>query len=81
MSPLLRRVGIYIVLSTAAVKVVNQLELDQANVYPIYIPMFIGIYVISRWIDSRFNQTSQQQQPKSKHRKEPSATSERGFGD
>ena len=44
------------VLSTAAVTVVNQLEIEQQSAYQIYIPMFIGIYVISRWIDSRFNQ-------------------------
>ena len=61
-SPLLRRVGIYLVLSTAAVTVVNQLEIEQQSAYQIYIPMFIGIYVISRWIDSRFNQAPPKQQ-------------------
>ena len=60
-SPLFRRVGIYLVLSTAAVTVVNQLEIEQQSAYQIYIPMFIGIYIVSRWLDSRFNQASQQQ--------------------
>ena len=48
-------------LSTAAVTVVNQLEIEQQSAYQIYIPMFIGIYIVSRWLDSRFNQASSQQ--------------------
>ena len=81
-SPLLRRVGIYLVLSTAAVTVVNQLQIEQQSAYQIYIPMFIGIYVLSRWLDSRFNQPGQQQQSKSeaKQDKTTPATTERGFG-
>ncbi|WP_250398580.1 hypothetical protein [Synechococcus sp. MU1648] len=81
-SPLFRRVGIYIVLSTAAVTVVNQLQLEQQSAYQIYIPMFIGIYVLSRWIDSRFNQASQNQQINTgaaQKEGSPSST-ERGFG-
>ena len=79
-SPLFRRVGIYLVLSTAAVTVVNQLEIEQQSAYQIYIPMFIGIYVISRWLDSRFNQTSQQQQANAKHERTSPSTTDRGFG-
>ena len=45
-------------LSTAAVTVVNQLEIEQQSAYQIYIPMFIGIYIVSRWLDSRFNKAS-----------------------
>ena len=69
-------------LSTAAVTVVNQLQLEQQSAYQIYIPMFIGIYVLSRWIDSRFNQASQNQQINtSAAQKEGSPSStERGFG-
>ena len=69
-------------LSTTAVAVVNQLELEQQSAYQIYIPMFIGIYVISRWIDSRFNQASQQQQanPTASHEKPQPSTTDRGFG-
>ena len=77
-----RRVGIYLVLSTAAVTVVNQLQIEQQSAYLIYIPMFIGIYVVSRWLDSRFNQASQKQQPNANSTQDkgsPSAT-ERGFG-
>ena len=84
-SPLFRRVGIYLVLSTAAVTVVNQLEIEQQSAYQIYIPMFIGIYIVSRWLDSRFNQASPQQtsketQPNTTHDKTPPSTTDRGFG-
>ena len=79
-SPLFRRVGIYLVLSTAAVTVVNQLEIEQQSAYQIYIPMFIGIYVLSRWLDSRFNQASQQKQANATHETTPPSTTDRGFG-
>ena len=52
-SALVRRVSIYLVLSSAAVGAVNLLELDQHNLYQIYIPLFIAIYVLSRWIDGK----------------------------
>ena len=81
-SPLFRRVGIYLVLSTAAVAVVNQSQLEQQNAYQIYIPMFIGIYVLSRWIDSRFNKTPTQK-PTDAGKTQTStseSTTERGFG-
>lgn len=81
-SPLFRRVGIYLVLSTAAVTVVNQLELEQQSAYQIYIPMFIGIYVISRWLDSRFSRGSEEEQANTTatHDKAPPSTTDRGFG-
>ena len=67
-------------LSTAAVTVVNQLEIEQQSAYQIYIPMFIGIYIVSRWLDSRFNQASQQQQANAKHEGTSPSTTNRGFG-
>ena len=72
-------------LSTAAVTVVNQLEIEQQSAYQIYIPMFIGIYIVSRWLDSRFNQASSQQasqqtQPNTTHEKNPPSRTDRGFG-
>ena len=84
-SPLFRRVGIYLVLSTAAVTVVNQLEIEQQSAYQIYIPMFIGIYIVSRWLDSRFSQasqeqTSQQTQTNATYDKTPPSPTDRGFG-
>ena len=81
-SPLFRRVGIYLVLSTTAVTVVNQLQIEQQSAYQIYIPMFIGIYVVSRWLDSRFSQAAEQLKPNAdtKQDKTNPSTTERGFG-
>ena len=67
-------------LSTAAVTFVNQLEIEQQSAYQIYIPMFIGIYVISRWLDSRFNKGSQLPQTNAANDKTPPPTTDRGFG-
>ena len=53
----LRRVLIYFGLSSAGVAAVSQLELDQRSVGIIYVPMFIGIYVLSRWIESKLSAT------------------------
>ena len=79
-SPLFRRVGIYLLLSTAAVTIVNQLEIEQQSAYQIYIPMFIGIYIVSRWLDSRFNQASSQKETNSTRDKTSPSTTDRGFG-
>jgi len=56
-SPLLRRVSIYLLLSSGAVAAVNRIDLPQDNLYQIYIPLFIGIYILSRWIDSKVSQS------------------------
>ena len=56
-SPLIRRVGIYLLLSTIAVASVNLIGIKQEGAYKIYLPLFIVIYVLSRWIDSKFNQS------------------------
>ncbi len=53
----LRRVLIYFGLSSAGVAAVSQLELDQRSAGVIYVPMFIGIYVLSRWIESKLSVT------------------------
>ena len=53
----LRRVLIYFALSSAGVAVVSQLDLDQRSAGVIYVPMFIGIYVLSRWIESKLSAT------------------------
>ena len=55
-SPLIRRVSIYLVLSTTAVTGVNLIGLDQKASTPFYIPLFIGIYIFSRWLDSQLEQ-------------------------
>ena len=55
-SPRVRRVSIYLVLSTAAVTGVNLMDLNQNSAAPFYIPLFIGIYILSRWIDRQLEQ-------------------------
>ena len=54
--PALRRVSIYMVLSYVALTLVNNSPLDLANMWVVFLPMFITVYVFSRWLDSRFNQ-------------------------
>ena len=56
-SPLIRRVSIYLLLSTIAVASINLIGINQEGAYKIYLPLFIGIYVLSRWIDGKFNQS------------------------
>ena len=72
-SPLFRRVGLYLVLSTAAVTVVNQLQIERQSAYQIYIPMFIN--GASRWLDSRFNQALLKQQLNDNAGQEPTSAS------
>ena len=56
-SPLIRRVSIYLLLSTIAVVSINLIEINQESAYKIYLPLFIAIYILSRWIDSKFTQS------------------------
>ena len=51
--PVLRRVSIYIILSYAALVFVNNSGYELDNMWIIYAPMFIGIYIFSRWLDSK----------------------------
>ena len=51
--PVLRRVSIYIILSYAALVLVNNSGYELDNMWVIYAPMFISIYIFSRWIDSK----------------------------
>ncbi len=78
-SPLLRRVSIYLLLSSGAVAAVNRIDLPQDNLYQIYIPLFIGIYILSRWIDSKVSQS--QGSTSSSVVENPSARdNDKGFG-
>ena len=51
----LRRVLIYFGLSSAGVAAVSQLELDQRSAGAIYVPMFVGIYVLYRLFESKLS--------------------------
>ena len=35
----------------------NLIGINQEGAYKIYLPLFIAIYVLSRWIDGKFNQS------------------------
>ena len=52
-SPALRRIGIYTILSYIALVLVNNSGYKFENMWLIYAPMFVTIYVFSRWVDSK----------------------------
>ena len=52
-----RRVSIYMVLSYIALTLVNNSSLELDNMWVVYLPMFITVYIFSQWLDSRFNQS------------------------
>ena len=51
--PVIRRVSIYLVLSYAGLVLVNNSGYQLENMWVLYAPMFIGVYIFSRWIDSK----------------------------
>ena len=51
--PVLRRVSIYMVLSYVALVVVNNTGYELPNMWVVYAPMFIGVYIFSRWVDAK----------------------------
>ena len=51
--PALRRVSIYMILSYLALTITNNSGLQLDNMWLVYTPMFIGVYIFSRWIDSQ----------------------------
>ena len=65
-SPLIRRVSIYLLLSIIAVASTNLIGINPEGAYKIYLPLFIAIYIISRWIDSRFTQSQTINKPQCK---------------
>ena len=50
---LIRRVAIYFILSSVAVVVINLSDFSVNTTAVYYIPVFAGIYILSRWIDNR----------------------------
>ena len=53
--PVIRRVSIYMVLSYLGLVLVNNSGFQLENMWVVYAPMFIGVYVFSRWIDSKMD--------------------------
>ena len=52
-SPVIRRVSIYMALSYSGLVLVNNSGYQLENVWVIYAPMFISVYLFSIWIDSK----------------------------
>ena len=50
--PVIRRVSIYMVLIYSGLALVNNSGYQLENMWIIYAPMFISVYLFSRWIDS-----------------------------
>ena len=48
-----RRVSIYMVLSYSGLVLVNNSGYQLENMWVIYAPMFVGVYIFSGWIDSQ----------------------------
>lgn len=53
--PVIRRMSIYMVLSYLGLVLVNNSGYQLENMWVVYAPMFIGVYVFSRWIDSKMD--------------------------
>ena len=51
--PALRRIAIYTTLSYIALVFVNNSGYKLENMWLIYTPMFVAVYVFSRWVDSK----------------------------
>ena len=74
--PAARRVLIYMVLSYIALVIVNNSTIEYKNMWIIYTPMFIGVYIVSRWIDSRIAT-----QGKGSEEEQKTTIEQKGFGD
>ena len=51
--PVVRRVSIYMALSYSGLVLVNNSGYQLENMWVIYAPMFISVYLLSRWIDGK----------------------------
>ena len=74
--PAARRVLIYMVLSYIALVIVNNSTIEYKNMWIIYTPMFIGVYIVSRWIDSRLAT-----QGKENEEDQQNTIEQKGFGE
>lgn len=50
----LRRALIYGLISYGGLVLINNAELNLPNMWLAYLPMFIGVYVFTQWLDRRF---------------------------
>jgi hypothetical protein len=49
----LRRAFIYGLTSYAGLVLINNSELNLPNMWVAYLPMFIGVYVLTQWLDKK----------------------------
>ncbi len=50
----LRRALIYGLISYGGLVLINNSGLELPNMWIAYLPMFIGVYVVTQWLDKRF---------------------------
>lgn len=50
----LRRASIYGVISYLGLVLINNSELNLPNMWIAYLPMFIGVFVVTQWLDKKF---------------------------
>ncbi len=49
----LRRALIYGAVSYGGLVLINNSELNLPNMWVIYLPMFVGVYVLTQWLDRK----------------------------
>ncbi len=50
----LRRALIYGAVSYGGLVLINNSDLDLPNMWIAYLPMFVGVYVLTQWVDRKF---------------------------
>ena len=50
----LRRASIYGLLSYVGLVLINSSEINLPSMWIAYLPMFIGVYAFTQWLDRRF---------------------------
>ncbi|WP_396103152.1 hypothetical protein [Cyanobium sp. Morenito 9A2] len=45
---------IYGLISYVGLVLINNSELELRNMWIAYLPMFVGVYVVTQWLDRRF---------------------------
>ena len=50
----LRRASIYGLISYCGLILINNSELHLPNMWVAHLPMFIGVYALTQWIDRKF---------------------------
>jgi hypothetical protein len=49
----LRRALIYGAVSYGGLTLINNSELDLPNMWVAYLPMFVGVYIVTQWLDRK----------------------------